>query len=104
DSADPIDDAGGRAVSVDLRGNFRGPDSLSYSYASPFSAAPGYRLNDTQRSGFAVMSDKNPGNSDSRNNAAGVPFGAPPLEFSVANSPNHGRAGQNVLYADGHVG
>jgi prepilin-type N-terminal cleavage/methylation domain-containing protein/prepilin-type processing-associated H-X9-DG protein len=97
DEIDPIDDASGRSVPVDLRGNFRGPDSLSYSYASPFSSAPGYRLNDTQRSGFAVMSDKNSGNG------AGVPFDAQPLQFAVANSANHAQAGQNVLYADGHV-
>ncbi|HSV15518.1 MAG TPA: type II secretion system protein [Tepidisphaeraceae bacterium] len=97
DDIDPIDDASGHAVGVELRGNFRGPDSLSYSYASPFSAAPGYRLNDTQRSGFAVMADKNSGN------AASVPFDAQPLQFAAANSANHGQAGQNVLYADGHV-
>jgi prepilin-type N-terminal cleavage/methylation domain-containing protein/prepilin-type processing-associated H-X9-DG protein len=97
DETDPVDDASGRSVLVDLRGNFRGPDSLSYSYASPFSTAPGYRLNDTQRSGFAVMADKNSGN------AARVPFDAQPLQFAPANSANHAQAGQNVLYADGHV-
>ena len=28
---------------------------------------------------------------------------APPFELAKANSNNHGKAGQNVLYADGHV-
>lgn len=85
------------------RGNFRGPANLSYSYASPFSAAPSYRLNDTRRSEFAVMADKNPGVDEGRSNAAGPAMDAPPLSLAVANSNNHRKAGQNVLYADGHI-
>jgi len=99
DSADPMVDEGWRAVSAKERGNFRAARHLSYSYASPFSSAVDYRLNDTQPSEFAVLADKNPGLPDVT--AAG--FDAPPLEQSRGNSRNHNRAGQNVLYADGHV-
>jgi len=31
------------------------------------------------------------------------PYSAQPFKLARANSNNHGRAGQNVLYADGHV-
>jgi prepilin-type processing-associated H-X9-DG protein len=104
DAADPIQDALGQdAQALAVRGNFRDPTTLSYSYASPFSSAPGYHLNDTRRAEFAVMADKNPGDAGAQSNAAGPPFDAAPLQMSVANSDNHGKAGQNVLYADGHV-
>jgi prepilin-type processing-associated H-X9-DG protein len=99
DSADPMVNGSWQAVSVGQRGNFRGGENLSYSYASPFSSAVDYRLNDTQPSEFAVLADKNPGLPDVT--AAG--FGDPPLEQARGNSRNHDRAGQNVLYADGHV-
>jgi type II secretory pathway pseudopilin PulG len=82
------------------RGNFRSPQNLSYSYASPFSSAAGYKLNDTRPAGFALMADKNPGTPSD-----GVipPVDAAPLKMSVANSNNHAKAGENVLYADSHV-
>jgi prepilin-type N-terminal cleavage/methylation domain-containing protein/prepilin-type processing-associated H-X9-DG protein len=98
DAPDPLDDGAGQPVSAAQRGNFRSPEHLSYSYACPFSTAPGYRLNDTRPAEFALIADRNPGAS------AAVPAcDAGPLEMSVANSANHRRSGQNVLYADGHV-
>lgn len=99
ESTDPMVDAQWRAVSARQRGNFRSAENLSYSYASPFSSAVDYRLNDTQPSEFAVVADKNPGLPDAT--AAGIE--SPPLEQAKGNSRNHNRAGQNVLYADGHV-
>jgi prepilin-type processing-associated H-X9-DG protein len=79
--------------------NFRSPNNLSYSYASPFSGNAQYRLNsDILPSEFALMADKNPGAA-----AASVAHDAPPLELARANSLNHGQAGQNVLFADGSV-
>jgi prepilin-type processing-associated H-X9-DG protein len=48
--------------------------------------------------GAAVMADKGPGPVSSPPAAD-----APPLEMRRANSNNHGGAGQNVLYGDGHV-
>ena len=100
DLPDSLLDAHGRPVPVDQRGNFRGPASLSFSYACPFGDAPGYRLNDTRRAGFALMADRAPNLAL----ASVVPAStAGPLELAAANSPNHGRAGQNVLYAQGDV-
>jgi prepilin-type processing-associated H-X9-DG protein len=97
DSADRFEDAADRKVSVTRRGNFRSPTNLSYSYASPFSAAIGYRLSsDSLKADFAVMADRNPG-------VLPPPIDAPPLKLAAGNSRNHDQAGQNVLYADGHV-
>jgi prepilin-type N-terminal cleavage/methylation domain-containing protein/prepilin-type processing-associated H-X9-DG protein len=86
------------------RSNFSGKDHLSYSYASPFSSAPGYVLNDYLPADFALMADKNPG-IDPRTGSTviGPAYNALPFSLALANSDNHGRAGQNVLYADGHV-
>ncbi len=98
DAADPLTGVAGHGVSRQRRGNFRSPECLSYSYASPFSTAPGYRLNDTRPPEFALIADRNPGAT------AAVPASdAGPLDLSIANSANHHRSGQNVLYADGHA-
>ena len=88
-----------RLDGADHRSNFRSPRNLSYSYADPYSGFTQYRLNsDYIRGQFALMADRNPGAD-----AASVPHDASPLELARANSRNHGRAGQNVLYADGTV-
>jgi prepilin-type N-terminal cleavage/methylation domain-containing protein/prepilin-type processing-associated H-X9-DG protein len=83
--------------------NFSGSQHLSYSYASPFSNAPGYTLNDYLPADFALMADKNPGISPSGSNVIAPAYTAEPFDIAKANSNNHGRAGENVLYADGHV-
>jgi prepilin-type processing-associated H-X9-DG protein len=83
--------------------NFAGARNLSYSYASPFSAAPAYRLNtDLLKFDFAVLADKNPGTGGG-DQATGPAYDAGAFALARANSNNHGEAGQNVLYADGHV-
>jgi prepilin-type processing-associated H-X9-DG protein len=88
-----------RSAGAVSRSNFHSPANLSYSYASPFSGFSEYHLNsDWLGASCALMADKNPGVS-----AASVAHDADPLELAKANSPNHGRAGQNVLYADGSV-
>ena len=92
-----------RSPQPDRRSNFSGARNLSYSYASPFSAAPGYRLNtDLLKPDFAVVADKNPGTAGGDDVTAPA-HGAGPFELAKANSNNHGHAGQNVLYAAGHV-
>jgi len=97
DWADRSEDSAGRLVVAGRRSNFRSPANLSYSYASPFSAALGYRLNsDSLKADFAVIADRNPG-------MVPPPASAPPLKLAAGNSTNHDQAGQNVLYADGHV-
>ena len=85
------------------RSNFSGPGCLSYSYACPFSSAPGYKLNDYLPADFALVADKNPGVSSNGSDVTAPAYDAPPFEIARANSNNHERAGQNVLYTDGHV-
>jgi type II secretory pathway pseudopilin PulG len=94
---DLIHDLAGRGVPPTARGNFRRAANLSYSYASPFSASPDYKLTDTLPHDFVILADKNPG-ADSD-----VPFHASPTEQRKINSVNHGGAGENVLYAAGYV-
>ncbi|HEX8915744.1 MAG TPA: hypothetical protein VF796_25545, partial [Humisphaera sp.] len=88
------------------RSNFTSGEHLSYSYASPFSAyggGTGFRLNaDVLPADFALMADKNPGTAGGQN-PAGVPWSVDRASASSANSRNHGRAGQNVLYSTGVV-
>lgn len=105
DSADPMRTAIGQPV-TDIRrqrGNFRSGHNLSYSYCSPFSANREFKLVDWLHARFAVMADKNPGVSGAGDNVTGPQAHSPPLAMRQANSNNHGKAGQNVLYADGHV-
>jgi prepilin-type processing-associated H-X9-DG protein len=100
DEADRLTDAAGHAVTAAQRSNFRSPRNLSYGYCSPFSSAPGFKMNgDWLAPTSAVMADKGPGGAD----VTALDQDAPALEFRRANSRNHGGAGQNVLYGDGHV-
>lgn len=83
--------------------NFSSGWHLSYSYASPFSSAAGYKLNDYLPADFALMADKNPGISPDGSNVGAPSWDSPPFQMEQANSRNHRRVGQNVLYTDGHV-
>jgi hypothetical protein len=98
DEPDSITDESGQPVEPGQRGNFRWSNNLSYSYADPYSSAPGYRLNDTKPSDFVLMADQNPGAP-----AAQYEYNAPSLDLAKANSRNHGGSGQNVLFAYGEV-
>jgi type II secretory pathway pseudopilin PulG len=102
DAADPVTDAAGKAVKADQRSNFKRARNLSYSYASPFSAAPGYKLTEYLPSDFVLLADKNPGKY-AGSDVTGPAFNAPLLELAKANSRNHGRAGQSMLFADMHA-
>jgi hypothetical protein len=94
----------GRRVTPSQRSNFTGPQHLSYSYSSPFSASPRFRFNsDVLPSDFALLADKSPGAGAGDSDVTGPAYNAKPLELARANSTNHGRAGQNVLYATGGV-
>jgi prepilin-type processing-associated H-X9-DG protein len=101
-SVDPMR-AGAERVAPELRSNFTSGAYLSYSYACPFSSAPGYKMNDTQPADFALVADKNPGVSGAGNDVVSYSYDAPPFDLAHANSNNHRKAGQNVSYADGHV-
>ncbi len=102
DVADPLLDVRDQKVDPERRGNFRGPENLSYSYASPFSSAPDYRLDDTRPGEFVIVADRNPGKAHGQNVEA-VREKDSPLRLALGNSLNHRRAGQNVLYASGVV-
>jgi prepilin-type processing-associated H-X9-DG protein len=98
DARDLMTDRNGQLVKAIQRSNFRKASNLSYSYACPFSAAANFRMNDTKPSEFALMADKNPGAP-----AAQFPPNSSPAQLAKINSPNHGGAGENVLFADGSV-
>jgi hypothetical protein len=96
-------DGAGKAVDVAGRSNFRSARNLSYSYASPFSSAPGYRFDaNLLPKDVVIMADMNPGRQGGYD-VTGPAFNARPLEVAKGNSRNHGGAGQSVLYADIHV-
>jgi prepilin-type N-terminal cleavage/methylation domain-containing protein len=89
----------GNPVAAARRGNFRSPHNLSYSYASPFTDA--YNVNfstDQLPAEYAVFADKNPGYANEDDRVLGPARDAPPFELAQGNSPNHQRAGQNVLH------
>jgi len=96
-------------LSATNRCNFTNPltSYLSYSYADPFPSGPGssYHLTNALDAGFAVCADMNPGTSSSNNtdNVLGVDNSSSAAQLQNGNSNNHVKAGQNVLYADGHV-
>jgi len=94
----------GRRMRADQRSNFSSRQNLSYSYCSPFSAAKDFRLTfDKMQPDFAVMADRNPGAAAAESGATAADIERDPLQLARANSFNHGRAGQNVLYAAIHV-
>lgn len=103
DSKDRVTDSDGRAVKPADRSNFRRSRNLSYSYTSPFSSAEGYRLDYDISGGFVLMADRNPGENGRDARITSTAPDAPPLVRMFANSRNHGRAGQNVLFAEGTV-
>ncbi|MDB5325478.1 MAG: hypothetical protein JWM57_1047 [Phycisphaerales bacterium] len=84
--------------------------SLSYSYQNPYANAfgvqNGFAFNDAMNADFAIMSDMNPGpNFDTSytSSPTTVQFSDSGSLQRGANSNNHQKDGQNVLYADGHV-
>jgi prepilin-type processing-associated H-X9-DG protein len=85
--------------------NFPGEQNLSYSMANPYPDG----VSVTTRAPFApvdaayaVAADMNPGTGGGYD--AALPTLASPLrDMQKGNTRNHQGAGQNVLYADGHV-
>jgi prepilin-type processing-associated H-X9-DG protein len=97
------DDFGGGAGNAVQRSNFTSlADNLSYSYADPYpdnvAVASGYKLSNSLDAGFPVAADKNPGAG-----VLDVTLMSDVGQIRSANSHNHNRDGQNVLFADGHV-
>jgi prepilin-type processing-associated H-X9-DG protein len=104
DEPDRLTNAAGAAVPATMRGNFRHPENLSYSYACPFTDAFGFVFtSDRINAEAALLADKNPGFETDGIRVKGPTLDAPPFELANGNSPNHQHAGQNVLFGDGHV-
>jgi prepilin-type N-terminal cleavage/methylation domain-containing protein/prepilin-type processing-associated H-X9-DG protein len=116
---DRFDTLGVAGASTDpaQRSNFSSPYNLSYSvsvmYPTSASVGSGFRWNSKVNAGFALMADLNPGFQYPNTNvlptvsAYGVTGPLLPSDSGAiqrrANSRNHQREGQNVMYADGHV-
>ncbi len=99
---DPLTNAAGVKVEPKQRSNFRSKMHLSYSLLSPYNRNRDF-WNDTLPSRCALMADMNPGVEGPRDDVTGPAAGDPPEVQAQANSNNHGKAGQNVLYASGSV-
>ncbi len=84
------------------RSNFRARVNYNYSianmYPSAAAVASGYDLNKVDAD-FALASDTSPG----REAASAATTRMTVKEVRLANSPNHQRDGQNILFADGSV-
>lgn len=78
-------------------------EHLSYSYQNPYptqeAAMNGFRFNNTTPAEFATAADINPGTDA----LLELNMRSAADQMRRGNSPNHGRAGQNVLFGDGHV-
>jgi prepilin-type N-terminal cleavage/methylation domain-containing protein len=83
--------------------------NLSYSYANPYpdvaAAGTGFRMVQGLEPTFAVAADINPGTYASNNNDLVMTptTNSASAQMRSANSNNHNKDGQNVLYGDGHV-
>jgi hypothetical protein len=95
--ADPV------AASRTAISNFPGIEYVSYSiqnmYPSKQALASGWKWNAAIAPDMAVAADLNPGGKA----VSTVKPESTKEELAQANSPNHGQAGQNVLYGDFHV-
>jgi len=100
------DNYGGGTNAPINRCNFTFSKNISYSYQDPFAGTnaigAGFKFNNTLGSEFAVAADINPGTSNNDNvwlpNAS-----SSAKDMRNANSNNHDKDGQNILYGDGHV-
>jgi prepilin-type processing-associated H-X9-DG protein len=97
------DKAAAAGVTTQDRANFPSPAFLSYSYRNPYPDAAairsGYKVNNTVDALIPIAADMNPGGKA----LAALTADAPAEKLRDGNSLNHDRAGQNVLYGDGHV-
>jgi prepilin-type processing-associated H-X9-DG protein len=105
------DETSYEADSTNLNGRSNFTDekkNLGYSFANPYPTAAvrhaGYQLTSHLPPDFAIAADRNPGVNAPRSDvySATPTIGTKAME--KANSANHEFEGQNVLFADGHVG
>jgi prepilin-type N-terminal cleavage/methylation domain-containing protein/prepilin-type processing-associated H-X9-DG protein len=103
------DTFGGNGLVALNHSNWTPPETqyLSYSFADPFPGSTNstYRLTNALDAGFAVAADINPGTSSTNgtDNVLAINYSSSAQQLTFANSNNHNKAGQNVLFADGHV-
>jgi prepilin-type N-terminal cleavage/methylation domain-containing protein/prepilin-type processing-associated H-X9-DG protein len=105
-----VDNFGGGQKSAQNQINFTGiATNLSYSYANPYpdlnALGSGFKMVQGIDPTFAVCADINPGTvgGGGNDNVLGVTASSSGIQMRTANSNNHQKDGQNVLYADGHV-
>jgi prepilin-type N-terminal cleavage/methylation domain-containing protein/prepilin-type processing-associated H-X9-DG protein len=88
------------------RSNFTSAKNLSYSYQNPYpgtsAIGAGFKLNNAIGAEFAVAADMNPGTTNG-DNVNGATNTSSAKDMKAANSNNHDKDGQNILYGDGHV-
>ena len=99
------------AGDLNQHANFTGTDPaaasavtkyLSYGFAVPSSLVAGYRLNSSLVSDFAIGADQYQGTTTG-GDVGLVAVNASSSAKQKVNSANHGKDGQNVMYADAHV-
>jgi len=90
------------------RTNFSSSKNISYSYQNPYpgttAIGAGFKLNNSIGAEFAVAADMNPGAAPTgSDNVIGPTNTSSAKDMRLANSNNHDKDGQNILYGDGHV-
>jgi len=98
----------GRPSTAQNRANFTDVGkNLSYSMQNPYiddwARLANYRYLGSISSEFAVAADMNPGTAGGDDDVTKPNATSSAALMKRANSNNHGGAGQNVLYSDGHV-
>jgi prepilin-type N-terminal cleavage/methylation domain-containing protein len=95
------------SYSATNRCNFQNiQNCLGYSMANPYpNNGIAYKWSTSLGATFALFADINPGyNASSRYYATAAANSTAPSKYmTLANTPNHNGAGQEVLFADGHV-
>jgi prepilin-type N-terminal cleavage/methylation domain-containing protein len=106
------DNYGGNTNTPLMRINFANvQQNLSYSYANPYpdtgALGSGYSLRQGMDPGVAIAADINPGttstNATTPDDVINPTYSSSSSVQRNANSNNHGKDGQNVMYSDGHV-
>jgi prepilin-type N-terminal cleavage/methylation domain-containing protein len=101
--ADLLTNAIGQRVEPSMRGNFRSGRNLAYSILSPFNTNANATWTDTLPSSTALLADMSPGIEGEGDDVTKPLSTDPPEVQRLANSNNHAKVGQNVLYPGGNV-
>ncbi|HEV7299453.1 MAG TPA: hypothetical protein VGN72_08835 [Tepidisphaeraceae bacterium] len=92
-------------IDARLQSNFSNyRQNLGYSFAVPYpDHGPSPRPSRLLTKSYILAADINPGFAGADDNAALATIESPARIATMANSANHAKDGQNVLYGDGHV-